>query len=68
MQSQSVMDIIKLVWPLIIIQLAVQIYAIVDIFKRGKTKNLNMAVWLIIVLLGEILGAVIYLLVGRSEE
>lgn len=68
MQSQSVMDIIKLVWPLIIIQLAVQIFAIVDIFKRGKTKNLNMAVWLIIVLFGEILGAVIYLLVGRSEE
>ena len=64
----DIAELIKLIWPLIVIQLAVQIYAIVDLLKRGKTKNLNLGIWLIIILFGEILGAVVYLLVGRSEE
>ena len=64
----DILELIKLIWPLILIQLAVQIYAIVDLFKRGKTKNLNLGVWLVIILLGEILGALVYLLAGRSEE
>lgn len=66
--AQQITDILKLVWPLILIQLAVQIYALVDLFKKGKTKNLNLGIWLIIILFGEIIGAIIYLLVGRSEE
>lgn len=64
----DIAQMLRLIWPLIIIQLAVQIYALVDLFKRGKTKNLNLGVWLIVILFGEILGAIIYLLVGRSEE
>lgn len=68
MENAQLADMIKLIWPLILIQLAVQIYALVDLFKKGKTKNLNMAVWLIIILFGEIVGAIVYFLVGRSEE
>lgn len=62
------LSIIKLVWPLIILQLAVQIYAVIDLAKRGRTRNLSFAVWLVIILLGEILGAILYFLVGRKEE
>lgn len=61
-------EILKVVWPLIVIQLVVQIYAIIDIAKRKKTRNLTPAVWIVIIILGEILGAVIYLLTGRAEE
>ena len=68
MEGNQAMYIIKLVWPLIVIQLTVQIYALVDLFKKGKTKNLNMPVWLIIILFGEIVGAIVYFIVGRSEE
>ena len=64
----NIAEIIKFVWPLIIIQLAVQIYAIVDLLKRGKTKNLNLGVWLVIIVLGEIVGPIVYFLVGKSEE
>jgi len=61
-------DIIKLIWPVIVLQLGLQIYAIIDILKKKRTKNLSLPVWIIIILLGEIIGAVAYLLVGRSEE
>ncbi len=61
-------DLLKLIWPIIIIQLALQIYAIVDVVKKGKTKNLSVPAWVIIIVLGEIIGAIVYLLIGRSEE
>jgi uncharacterized membrane protein YcaP (DUF421 family) len=60
--------LIKMIWPLIVIQLILQIYALIDVFKRKKVKNLSLPVWVIIILFGEIIGASIYLLFGRSEE
>lgn len=68
MDNTDILGILKLVWPLIVIQLGLQLYAIFDLLKRGKTRNLNLGVWLVIILLGEIVGALIYLIVGRSEE
>ncbi|MCX6728982.1 MAG: PLDc N-terminal domain-containing protein [Candidatus Saccharibacteria bacterium] len=66
----NAMDLIKIIWPLVIIQLAFQIYALIDLFKikKGKTKNLSTAIWAIIIVLGEIIGAALYFIFGRSEE
>lgn len=61
-------EIIKLVWPLILIQVGLQIYALIDVLRKGKTKTLNSAVWIIIIIIGEILGPIAYLIFGRSEE
>lgn len=68
MNNQQVSDLLRLAWPIIIIQFGLQIYVIVDILKRKKTKNLNPAVWIIITIIGEILGPILYLLLGRSED
>jgi hypothetical protein len=66
----NIIEILKLVWPLILIQVALQVYALYDLFalKKGKTKNLSKVLWAVIIVAGEILGAAAYLLVGRSEE
>lgn len=64
------MEILKVIWPLIVIQLAFQIYALIDLFKikKGKTKNFSSTIWAIIIVLGEIVGAALYFILGRSEE
>lgn len=62
------LEIIKLIWPIIVIQLALQIYCVVDVVKKKKTKNLSTTAWILIILLGEILGGIVYLLYGRAEE
>jgi len=64
----NVTEILKLVWPLILVQVGLQVYAIVDLVKRKKTRNLTPVIWGIIIVLGEIIGAAVYLLLGRSEE
>ena len=35
--------------------------------KKGKTKNLSAPIWAAIIILGEMIGAAVYLIVGRSE-
>jgi hypothetical protein len=68
MDQTNVIDILKLVWPLAVIQLVVEIYAIVDLARRWKTKNLSPIVWLILILFVNLIGAVLYLIIGRSDE
>jgi DMSO reductase anchor subunit len=67
-EYMDALELIKLIWPMLVIQLALQIFAVVDVFRKKKTRNLSVPVWVIIILLGEILGPIIYFLAGRSEE
>jgi len=62
-------ELIKLVWPIIVLQFAFQIYTLIDLYKtkKGKTKNLSAAIWTIIIILGEMVGPIAYLIFGRSE-
>jgi hypothetical protein len=64
------LEILKVIWPLILLQLAFQVYALVDLYgkKKGKTKNLSSTVWAIIIVIGEIVGPALYFIFGRSEE
>lgn len=61
-------EILKIVWPMIVLQLLLQVFALVDVVKRKKTRNLSVPIWIIIILLGEILGPVIYFLAGKAED
>ncbi|MDD3035696.1 MAG: PLDc N-terminal domain-containing protein [Candidatus Saccharimonadaceae bacterium] len=65
----DVFEIIKLIWPLLVFQVAFQIYALYDLFavKKKKTRNLSAVVWAAIIIIGEIVGPAIYFLFGRSE-
>lgn len=64
------MDLLKLIWPIIVIQLGFQIYAIIDLvkIKNKKVRNLTPLVWGLIIIFGEILGAAAYFVFGRSDE
>lgn len=66
----DIQQIIQFIWPLILIQLLFQIYALVDLIitKKRTTKNLTPIIWIIIIVLGEIIGAALYFIVGRSEK
>lgn len=68
MANNTSLDILKLLWPVLLIQIGLQIYAVIDVLKNKKTKNLSVPIWIIVILIGEILGPIIYFLIGRSEE
>lgn len=70
MENAQIIEILKYVWPIIVLQLGFQIYAIFDLIKirQKKTKNLSALIWGLIIVFGEILGAALYFILGRSEE
>ena len=68
MDSGQIIDILKIAWPLIVIQLGLQIYSIIDVIRHKKTKTLSPLIWVIIIVFGEILGPILYLLFGRAED
>ena len=63
----SLMEILKLIWPVIIIQLILQIYCVIKVIKEG-TRNLNKLIWIVIILALNILGPITYLIFGTSQE
>jgi len=57
---------LPLLIPIVLLQLGLQIWALVDLVKR-ETVNGPKWVWVLIIVLGEFLGAIIYFIVGRKE-
>lgn len=68
METSSLVDMLKLIWPIIVLQIGFQIYAIVDLFKHPNVKNLNKWIWLVIIIFGEIFGPILYFTLGRNLE
>ncbi len=64
----NILEILTLVWPLILLQLGFQVYALVDLARTKKTKNLTPVIWVLIIIFGEIAGPIAYLLVGKVQE
>lgn len=62
------MEIIVRFWPLLALQLAMAIAAILDIRKRKVVKHLPRAAWIVIIIIGEMLGPILYFALGRGEE
>lgn len=65
---ETIIDVLPLLIPLILLDVGIRIYAIIDILKEDRevTINNNKIIWLVIVALVN-LGGVIYLLLGRKQ-
>jgi hypothetical protein len=59
-------DYLPFLIPVLLLQLALMVFALIDLIRREKTRGPKW-LWAIIIVLGELLGPIIYLLVGREE-
>jgi hypothetical protein len=48
------------------VQFALQIYGLVDLARRDRVPGGRKWFWLLVILVGQLLGAIVYLVVGRS--
>ena len=67
MEDIDVGQLLLLLSPIIIIQLVLMIIALWDLIKREKTKGPKW-LWVVIILLVNFIGPIIYLVIGREEE
>lgn len=71
MENTNILDqllkLLPLLIPLFLIQLGLMIAALVDLLKREKTKGPKW-MWIIIVVFVNIIGPIVYFVVGREDE
>lgn len=60
-------DLMLMLLPLVVIQIALAVYCVVKIFNEG-VQNLNKWAWLAICLFVNLLGPITFLIVGRKKE
>ena len=58
---------LPLLLPLLLLQLGLQVAAIVDLVRREKVRGGNKWIWGAVIVLGEALGPLAYFLLGREE-
>ncbi len=58
---------LPLLTPIILIELALMIVALVDAIRRPKTNGPKW-MWAIIVVIVNLIGPIVYFIVGRKEE
>jgi hypothetical protein len=60
------LSILPLLIPLILIQLGLMAFCLLDLARRERTKGPKW-MWALIIILGELIGPIVYLVVGRQE-
>ncbi len=63
---ETLRDYVPFLIPLILLQLALMAFALVDLARRERTRGPKW-LWAIVIVLGELLGPIVYLLLGREE-
>jgi len=54
--------------PLVIVELGLMVFALVDLVRRPKVKGNNKLLWGILVVGIGIIGPLVYFILGREEE
>lgn len=65
----QITDWLFLLVPLGVIQLTLQIAAIVSLVKRdnNQIRGNNKLIWILIIVVGQVTGAILYFIIGRIE-
>ncbi len=60
--------ILPLLIPILLIQIGLQIYALIDLARQERVRWNNKWIWVAIIILAEILGPIVYFIFARKEE
>jgi hypothetical protein len=60
------MELLPLLVPILIIHLALVVAAIIDLSRREKTRGPKV-VWVLVILLVNFIGPILYFVIGRDE-
>lgn len=63
---ENYLEVLKAVWPLLLLSLTLLVWALADLIKREKPRFLPKWAWFLIVLLVSTVGPILYLALGRE--
>jgi len=63
---ENIGSLIPFLIPIVLLQLGLMVFALVDLIRRERTKGPKW-IWALVVVFVNLIGPVIYLVVGREE-
>ncbi len=65
---EKLMEYLPFLIPIILVELALMLTALVHVLKHKKYRFGNRILWIVLVVCFQIIGPVVYFTVGRGEE
>jgi hypothetical protein len=62
----QIRELLPFLWPLIVIQLGLIAFALVDLNRRTMTRGPKW-VWVLVIIFVNIIGPVVYFVIGRED-
>jgi len=63
----NISSLIWLIIPIVLLQLGLMVYCLVDLSRRENTRGPKW-MWVVLIVLGELIGPLLYLVLGRVED
>jgi DMSO reductase anchor subunit len=63
---ERILQLLPFIIPIVLLQLVLMIVALVDLIRREKTRGPKW-LWVIVIVIGELIGPIIYFIFGREE-
>ncbi len=63
---ENISSLIPFLIPIVLLQLGLMVFALVDLARRERTKGPKW-VWALVVIFINLIGPIVYLVVGREE-
>ena len=64
---ETVREMLPFLIPLVVIQLGLMVWALVDLARRDVVKGGRKLPWVIVIIVVDIIGPIAYLLIGREQ-
>ena len=64
----DIAQFLPLIIPLVVIQLGLMAYCLLDLKNRESVKYLPKWGWALVIIFGELVGPIVYLLIGRGDS
>jgi hypothetical protein len=65
---QLIIDILPWLIPLFILEIALLVIALVDLVRREHVTGGNKIVWILVIVLINLIGPIVYFIFGRKER
>jgi len=67
-EANVISDMLPFLIPLIILELALMVIGLIDLFRREYVTGGNKLVWAILIIVIGVIGPAIYFIFGRQEK
>ena len=60
--------LLPLLIPIVLLELGLLVWALLDVIRRERVRGGNKVIWILVIVLINIIGPIVYFIFGREED